>query len=580
MFYVTITNSYGCTDHDSILVDVNDFSAYITNVEPVKCNNDCNGQIAIGITGGVAPYSFEWNTGASTPTITNLCAGHYIVTITDAIGCFFVLDTLLINPPVLQASISVISNAQCDSIHPNTGAISVSVTGGTEPYFYFWNNGMTTPQINNLYAGTYIVTVIDKHGCDTILLATVTDPSTLQILVTVDSANCYGSCDGSATVYITEQSTPPYLYFWNTGETTTTISNLCAGIYSVTVKDAENCFRAAYVYVAQPDSLNAILNVPPIKCNGGNTTVTLSHITGGTPPYNYLWFNGAYNVSSIENITAGTYWIFITDAHSCSDTIFFNITEPPHIFADTNITLPLCLHSCNGKISLVTSGGTFPYYYNWNTGENTSTITNLCQGAYSVTITDANGCTATYEIIITHQNYSPPLNAMANPQVIYVGQTTQLMANTLSENYSYFWWPSNNLSNQYIQNPKAKPPSTITYYVSVTDAFGCTNIDSVQIIVMDVICEEPYIYVPNAFTPNNDGINDVLYLHAPMAIDVYFAIYDRWGECVFETTSVNKGWDGTYKGVLLDPAVFVYYLKVKCINNIYFEKKGNITLIR
>jgi gliding motility-associated-like protein len=131
-----------------------------------------------------------------------------------------------------------------------------------------------------------------------------------------------------------------------------------------------------------------------------------------------------------------------------------------------------------------------------------------------------------------------------------------------------------------MQHPTVTPPATTTYFVTVTDPFGCTSVDSVEVKVLDVICSEPYIFIPNAFSPNNDSENDILYVYAPMAKDVYLAIYTRWGEMVFVTDDISHGWDGTKKGEPMTPDVFVYYLKVTCQNNKIFEKSGNITLIR
>jgi gliding motility-associated-like protein len=224
-------------------------------------------------------------------------------------------------------------------------------------------------------------------------------------------------------------------------------------------------------------------------------------------------------------------------------------------------------------------GGTSPYSYQWSNGAHAASAANLCEGNFSVTVTDAHGCSYTNDYSVQQSDYHPPINAIAQPDVIYRGQSSDLYAQS-SSNEHFAWSPNTGLTNPYIQNPVATPEQTTTYLVQITDAYGCTNIDTVVVTVLDVICSEPYIYVPNAFTPNGDGNNDILYVHADMAVELYFAIYDRWGECMFETTDASKGWNGTYKGKPLDPAVFVYYLKVTCLNRLQFEKKGNITLIR
>jgi gliding motility-associated-like protein len=163
---------------------------------------------------------------------------------------------------------------------------------------------------------------------------------------------------------------------------------------------------------------------------------------------------------------------------------------------------------------------------------------------------------------------------------IYEGQSLQLNSDYFGTSYNYSWTPSQGLSNPYIYNPTAEPKTTTTYYVTVSDQYGCTWMGSITIYVSDVICDEPYIFVPNSFSPNGDGVNDKIYVRSSVIYEVDFRIYNRWGELVFQTNDLTNGWDGYYKGNLSEPGVFVYYLDVICYNKEIFKKKGNITLIR
>jgi len=579
MFYVTITNNFGCIGKDSINIKIDKINAYFSNITPIRCNDECNGQISVNVQDNLLPVSYLWSTGSNNSSISNLCFGEYSVTIFNSIGCSIVLDTFLINPLPLEAEIIVLSNASCDSLYPNTGSLTVNVQGGTPPYFYVWNTGAMTNTVSSLYPGTYYVTIYDAHSCSTIKEGQILDPSNLQINIAYSHPKCHNSCDATAFVEIIEDGIPPYKYFWSTGDTLNTINNICSGTYSVTVVDSEYCYRMATINVVAPPPITANLSILPIKCYGEKTQVELIDINGGSPPYIYYWYNGIENIPLISDVPAGNYWIIISDKNNCVDTTYFDINEPPPLTITEEIIEPLCLESCNGKIIVQANGGTPPYKYYWNSGIYGNSISNICPGNYYLTLTDFNFCTMTKEYNISHQDYKPYVDATATPSVIYQGQYTQLNANT-NANYNIVWSPNYYLSNPYILNPKANPPVTITYYVKVIDKNNCINIDSITVQVLDVICDEPNIYIPNSFTPNDDGKNDILYVRAPAITDFYFAIYDRWGECVFETTDINKGWDGTYKGVPLDPAVFVYYLKIRCINNLYFEKKGNITLLR
>jgi gliding motility-associated-like protein len=577
-FYVTASDSNGCTTTDSIKVEVDNFTAQFLQISPVLCYNECSALLQVSVSNPILPVTYNWSNGASSYQVSNLCAGTYFVTVSDAIGCSVVLSYTFSNPTLLEASVQVLSQASCDPLYPNTGSVQVTAWGGTPNYNYNWSNNQTGQLLQNLYAGTYTVTVTDQNGCDTILSVTINDPSPLQILAVPQPTLCYGSCDGSAQVYITTQGTPPYTVQWNNGSNQTHITNLCAGVYTVSVTDAEYCVRVQSIAVTQPDSIRPVLQIPPIKCFGDTTYISITQVLGGIPPYTFLWNNGNTN-QSIYGITTGTYWVEITDANNCKDTTIIVVQQPALLQASANIINTLCSVSCNGSIQVNAIGGTSPYSYLWNTGQNTSAISSLCEGVYRITITDSRGCTFVQDYNVSNNHYTPPLQAVAQPPVIYSGQSSQLIAQS-SGNHHYVWSPSSSLSNAYVKNPIATPSQTTTYTVTLTDANGCTNIDTVVVTVLDVICREPYIYVPNAFTPNGDGQNDILYVHADMATDLYFAIYDRWGEKLFETTNKLVGWDGKYKGKPLDPAVFVYYLKVTCLDKLQFEKKGNITLIR
>jgi gliding motility-associated-like protein len=198
-----------------------------------------------------------------------------------------------------------------------------------------------------------------------------------------------------------------------------------------------------------------------------------------------------------------------------------------------------------------------------------------------VSATNSAGCSDTDSILVSISDFSLSTYDIIIPlyDTIYQYQTLQI--NTVTGTaFSYQWNPETWLDNPHSSDPIASPLVTTSYYVYVTDSFGCLRIDSFTVFVLDILCNDVYVFVPNAFSPNNDQVNDILYIQSYLVKDLYFVIFDRWGEKVFETTDVSKGWDGRYKGKLLDPAVFVYYMKATCMNDVVFEKKGNITLLR
>ena len=577
-YYVSVTNQHGCTTTDSVHVNVDQFTLSPGPIQNVRCYGECNGSLSVSANNGISPYDYQWDNSDTSSTINNLCPGNYSVTVTDGNGCEKNLSFPISQPPLLVATITPLTTASCDQTNPNTGSAVVTPSGGTPVYNYAWNNYTYDSLITNLYVGHYIVTITDANGCDTILSTDILDQSALAISANSQSTLCYGYCDGSAQAIISIQGLPPYTYHWNNGDQTPNIDSLCSGNYRISVTDAEFCVRVQNVYVNHPDTIFAKIISPGILCFGGTTSASVQNISGGTPSYTYIWSTGQ-STSPITGLTPGLYSLYVTDAHGCKDTTSINIIQPTLLTYDTTVTKVACAVACNGTIHVTPNGGTTPYQVNWSNGEHTYGIQNLCPGPYTVTVYDHNNCSFTESFNVGISDYLPSVDATVNPQIIYVGQSTQLHA-TANSGLQFIWTPPGTLNGSHLQNPIATPPGSTTYLVTVRDIWGCTNIDTVSVIVMDVICTDPYIYIPNAFTPNNDGQNDKLYVKADMASDIYFAIYDRWGEMVFSTTETSQGWDGTYKGKALDPAVFVYYLKVTCINKLQFEKKGNITLIR
>lgn len=196
-----------------------------------------------------------------------------------------------------------------------------------------------------------------------------------------------------------------------------------------------------------------------------------------------------------------------------------------------------------------------------------------------VTVENAAGCARTFNVPVTVTDPIGLISATAEPDTIAPGASVQLEVD-FNPGYTYQWTPPSTLDNAGIHNPVATPVQTTTYTVQVRDADGCSAVTSVTVVVRSPECDEPFIYVPNGFSPNGDGRNDVLYVRGTGIDEMYFVLYDRWGEKVFESSSQDIGWDGTFRGKLLNTDVFGYYLTVRCFNGQQYFKKGNVTLLR
>lgn len=578
-YIVTGINSSGCRDTATVLVNVIKIASPVS-VSQVQCYGLCNGSIELNPNSGVAPYNYAWshNSAVVTPIASGLCTGNYTSTITDQHGCKLIINQVITQPDSIHISFSDTARVVCNGL--NNGMARVVVSGGTLPYQYHWVTGSTLDSISSLYAGTYTITVTDQNQCTKTGAITITDTSSFNAVASLIMPRCYLECNGQAAI-IANAGVPPYQYLWNTGSINDTLFNLCSGIYNATVTESHGCIRNVFAEITQPNLLtisHSTITIP--NCNGTCTGSIAVTAIGGTPPYSYVWSNGTSTDSINNNLCLGNYYVTITDAHGCTFDTTFEVLQPELLTATVTTTKVPCAEVCSGTADIVIAGGVSPYLINWDNGQQSLHATLLCLGSHTVTVTDHNNCSLTFNFSIADTSYfSVPVYAWASPDTIYESQIVQLDA-TVINGFTYNWTPPVSLSNAHIHNPTATPNSSTEYVIHVYDSFGCEKTDTVKIYVKEVLCSEPLIYVPNAFTPNIDQKNDKVYVRSEIISDLYFAIYDRWGEKVFETTDINKGWDGTFRGRKCDPAVYVYYLDATCITKEKYIKKGNITLIK
>ncbi|MDD3877880.1 MAG: gliding motility-associated C-terminal domain-containing protein [Bacteroidales bacterium] len=575
-YTVTATDNFGC--HATAQVAVHVIQLQLSsNLTHATCFNYCDGEISISPYGGGYPYTFSWSNSASTAQISNLCAGPYSVTVTDTNNCQIIEQYNIVQPPVLSVllidTVHVVCNGICD------GLITVGGSGGTPPYSYSWISGQNTPTINGLCAGIYTVTVTDSNNCFAVLPVEIDDTSNFDAQVNISNISCFGFCDGEAQAFGIG-GTMPYTYQWVGGQTTDTLGGLCDGVYNVTVTESLGCLRNVYITVTQPPQLivnTNILSNP--SCYGFCDGEAQASISGGTQPYNTLWSNNQTGIS-VSNLCDGTYSVIVTDSNLCIAGDTFIMQEPTPLILELSSTNVPCVDVCNGVAIATVSGSTPPYTFLWSDGQTTSSASNLCSGNYSVTVLDDHNCSIINNITVADSSVLPPtFNVTSEFDTIYNSQSSQLIATQLP-GFSYSWSPSGSLNNPNIFNPIASPTQTTTYYLTLTDPWGCTYIDTITIIVIEVICDDSNIFIPNAFSPNGDGYNDLLLVRGHVIDELYFTVYNRWGEKLFESKKLSDGWDGVYNGMMSESGVYVYYLEVICIDKQEFFKKGNITLVR
>lgn len=358
-----------------------------------------------------------------------------------------------------------------------------------------------------------------------------------------------------------------------------------SGTYNATIISTSQygCNDTITLTINTSDAFNAQMhssnnNLCFNNCNGSATV----NYTGGNPPYHILWNDSLHQTTlTAINLCNGTYIVTVSDGKGCKVQRSIDITSPPLLTKSVYATDAYCKGMCIGTASITNNGGINPYQYLWNdTQQQTTAIASgLCAGTYTVIATDANGCTVTDSVTVIYSDSLPPLAATINYDTAFAGQLIQLHAT--QSNYNYLWAPEQLVSNQNIYNPTSKPDTGYhQFIIYITDKNGCTNSDTVAIYIKNVNCIEPELFVPSAFSPNGDNNNDVLFVKGNTIAEMDFKIFDRWGQKVFESNNPAHGWDGTFKGKMLTPAVFDYYIEITCVDAQKFYKKGNITLIR
>lgn len=502
IYTVTITDSNNCSIIESDTISSPQPIVIALSKTDINCNGSCDGSVSASISGGTTPYIFSWtsvpggqvSTGQGSSSISNLCAGTYTINITDANGCI-ANTSIIVNEPLGITANLTQTNASCNGVCDGTATVTPS--GGIPPYMVSWNGAAFIPvagsnTITNLCAGSQTVVVRDANLCLTPINFTITEPTQITTSSTGIDLTCNGICNGNATT-IPSGGTLPYSYNWANnpiGQGTPTITSLCAGIYFVTIVDSNLCSLIDSIVISEPLPLNTNTQFTNISCNGANDGSSVALPFGGIPPYTINWVNLSSGNpiigNPITNLIASSYEVTVTDANNCSIKDTVTITNPQPLTISVGVANASCQALCDGSATALPIGGTPNYSFLWSNGQTTSVATNLCAGNYSVTVTDSNGCMATGNTTI-----SPLINITISTNPISIscnglcdGTALATPTGGLSP-YTYLW------SNGDI-TPLADSICPGFIFVTVTDANGCTSIDSVNMPV------SPTVLIPNA----------------------------------------------------------------------------------
>ncbi len=472
-YSVTITDSNGCTASASTTVSQPDQLTASIGKTDVLCNGESNGTATVTVDGGTVPYQYNWSNGESDTEITGLTIGNYSVTVSDSNGCSTTLETTIDQPNTLTADIGR-GGIQCTG--GTVSNIHASASGGTQPYAYAWNNGLDTssPSTENFTAGTYSVTITDANGCSATAETTIDDPDPVTPSLTTSGIMCNGGIT-NITNTITGGSGTYIRYTWSNGGTSQNLNGVTAGTYSVTVSDHYGCEGSASIEVSEPDALIVAISAGEILCFEGTTSIS-ANAEGGTGSYSYAWADGLGSEQTFIG-GANTYSVTVTDENGCTAAASTTVSQPTQltasITAQTNVS---CKNGSDGSATVTANGGTTGYTYAWSNDANTQTISALTAGTYSVTITDAKGCSTVVTTEITEPT-ALTTSLSANPATIACNGGTTSITNTPNGGtapYQYFW--SNSTNEQNLASVSAG-----TYTVTVRDNNGCSVVESLEI---------------------------------------------------------------------------------------------------
>ncbi|HHM21132.1 MAG TPA: T9SS type B sorting domain-containing protein [Bacteroidetes bacterium] len=553
--------------------------------------NDASQSVA-----GISAWEWNFGVGATPPTATgagphevsyNSTGTKFItLSVTDESGC---IVTTIQQYEILELP-DVNADVVADYCGPNdaTGAIYLYPSGTGLPYTYDWGptgTFTTTDSLTDLAVGTYSVVVMAANGCSRLFTFDV--PEGLSLAAGIDpvvAPTCNGDSDGSISISI-QLSNPPVTFdFGNGPQPDNTLTDIPAGTYNVQVVDGQGCEGFFTIVVEDFPVLEVGIDPQDISCFGEADGTITAIANGGAGNYSYIWSNGQ-TTPTIENLTEGTYSVTVTDENGCSEIRSADIIEPDSISLSINVTDVLCAGDASGVISVAASGGTPPYEYSANGTDYQASpdLSGLPAGNHTVYVRDSRNCIYTIDGFIDEPL---PLVVEAGPnQTIDLGFTANIHA-VISPPFrpvSISWNPSETLDCNNCDNPTAMPVGTTSYLISILDSTGCTAVDSVTIFVN---LERP-VYIPNAFSPNNDGVNDFFTAYTgPAGRSIKkLRVFDRWGELVFDGTDLTpgnelQGWDGTFKGKPMNPAVFAWYAQIEFIDGVIILYEGDVMIVR
>ncbi|MBI3483060.1 MAG: OmpA family protein [Bacteroidetes bacterium] len=495
-YSVTVTDAKGCFNTLSATVTQPlVLAAKLGVVKQIMCYGDKSGSISVDVTGGVQPYAFKWNNGATTQNLANVAAGTYSVEITDKNGCKQNLTSVITQPARLVVSLNAVKNVTC--YQGNDGSVDITVVGGAHPYKYSWSNRATGQDLIDIAAGSYSVVVTDANGCrDSTIRTQLKEPALLDVQISkISNALKYGESTGSIVLAV-NGGVQPYTYSWSNGANSPSLANIPGGNYSVKVKDANGCEKSVSATIQQPPALVVkVASVRDVKCNGEKTGAINIDVAGGVTPYGFVWSNGD-STRNLENIPAGDYSLSVIDANGHRQSVLAKIAQPSVLNIKLDAVKDVnCYNDKTGAANITVTGGLLPFKYQWSSGQTTDDISGVPSGDYDFSVTDANGCTSKVPVKIKQPEAFTVAIADVRNIDCYGDSKGAVTVDVKGgvEPYNYAW--NNGSRTKDLTGVLAGP-----YTLRITDANGCVN-------TVNATIQQPTEFVAKLGTVTSNNCN-------------------------------------------------------------------------
>ncbi|QEE49813.1 PKD domain-containing protein [Flavobacterium alkalisoli] len=588
---LTDTNNCSATGSTYTLTEPEEIIITETHVN-VICFGDATGEIDVTVTGGVliAGYLYNW-TGPNGFTSANedligITAGAYTLTITDDLGCNETITVTITEQPEI---IIIPTTTPITCYGADNASISLAISGGNPPYTAQWSNLATGTFQDNLGAGTYTITVTDESNCTKTIAVVIDEAPVFTVNPVYTNITCHGANDGSIALNLIGGIAPVTLT-WSDGSTAgTTRNNLGPGTYTATIVDGTPCEIVRTFTIVEPAALTLNANIThATDCDDTMSGAIDLLVAGGTPPYTYDWSNGE-STQDLTNITSGNYFVEVTDANGCTNSATYSITRPEPITLEITTDIVFdCDTQYVRQVNIAhASGGVPPFQYTWTSGEvsgqNGQYMSTDQNGTVIVTATDFMGCTATQTFEVDTQQLGEAFftaESYAHTTYnIYSIMDPVTFINESTGDYTEVSWDfgDGSFSSELDPTHTYVREGTYTVTLTVVYPYGCTDTYS---IVLE-ITKGYEVMIPNAFTPNADGVNDTFSALYKGFKSIELNVYDTWGSLIYsEKGEVIRGWNGYIQDVPSENGNYYYRINAETFYGQFVNFEGPFVLIK